>query len=883
MHMGLFCLRFFLICAASLLLAWLRPAIAGAQPTSIFVLHSYSADYPWSKGQQQGFVQALGADLHSPGGEGLAAFDLRIAYLDTKHTPYTPEYARQTANYFKLRYAGYQPAAVYVTDDNALNFVQAHIDDIFPGVPVFFSGVNDLGVKKQLDPQRFTGVFEQKEIAPNLDLVAKMAGDHENIVLLGDASETYRVIEQDLRRHLQSRSRLHPRFIASTYLDDLLKELQQADSRFVFLTTLGALKDASGRTLTLAETLAAIRSAGNFFIISMEDGYMSPGVIGGWVTSSVQQGRLAGQLLQRYLGGEKLRNLPALDSGSNEYLFDESELQRAGLILPATIRAQARVINVPPGFYEANRNWVLGSLYGLVILVLTLLALALKVSLQRNREVAAANQRLHASEVELRQLAGELDRHQQHLEAIVVERTGMLEKRTQELALAQRMARLGNWWRDVSSGSCHWSDEVYRIYGRDPASCAADCSLFSVAIHPDDRIQVRQREQQALAERRSWASDHRIELASGELRWVHAETRPDYDAAGHLRYLTGTIQDITSRKQAEESLRLYANVVEKSGEAIIITDGECRIVATNAAFTAHSGYVLAEVEGANPKIFASGRTPPETYREMWTALAESDFWQGELWNRRKDGVVYPEWAAISVIRDEQRKITNYIASFTDISERKAAEEHISRLAHHDALTGLFNRFSLQERLEQALLSAARECHQVVLMFLDMDRFKLINDSLGHHVGDGLLIEVANRLRACVRESDIVARLGGDEFVVVLTRVESGMVTGAQIAGKILQRLAEPYQIEANVLHSSPSIGISVYPTDGGSVEALMKNADTAMYHVKEQGRNNAQFFTGAMNDAILERMRLEGDLRQALAEQQLLLYYQPKVAAGSPR
>lgn len=150
MHMGLFFLRFFLICAASLLLAWLRPAIAGAQPTSIFVLHSYSADYPWSKGQQQGFVQALGADLHSPGGEGLAAFDLRIAYLDTKHTPYTPAYARQTANYFKLRYAGYQPAAVYVTDDNALNFVQAHIDDIFPGVPVFFSGVNDLGVKNSL-------------------------------------------------------------------------------------------------------------------------------------------------------------------------------------------------------------------------------------------------------------------------------------------------------------------------------------------------------------------------------------------------------------------------------------------------------------------------------------------------------------------------------------------------------------------------------------------------------------------------------------------------------------------------------------------------------------------------------------------------------------
>jgi diguanylate cyclase (GGDEF)-like protein/PAS domain S-box-containing protein len=340
------------------------------------------------------------------------------------------------------------------------------------------------------------------------------------------------------------------------------------------------------------------------------------------------------------------------------------------------------------------------------------------------------------------------------------------------------------------------------------------------------------------------------------------------------------------RRRAEQALRasaealhLYANAFRHSGEAIMITDRDNRIIAVNPAFSTLTGYSGEEVLGRNPKLLASGRTPPEIYQGMWAALRESGFWQGEFWDRRKDGQIYPKWAAISLIRDEHGQITHHFASFTDISERKAAEERIHHLAHHDALTGLLNRFSLETRLEQTLLSARRENREVAVLFIDMDRFKTINDTLGHHIGDLLLMEVAHRLLSCVRESDIVARLGGDEFVVVLTGLESAM-DAAHSADKIVKLLCQTYLIEHNDLHTSPSVGISTFPGDGSDPETLMKHADTAMYHAKERGRKNYQFFTASMTTAALEKLALERDLRAALDERQFELHYQPKICTA---
>jgi diguanylate cyclase (GGDEF)-like protein/PAS domain S-box-containing protein len=353
-------------------------------------------------------------------------------------------------------------------------------------------------------------------------------------------------------------------------------------------------------------------------------------------------------------------------------------------------------------------------------------------------------------------------------------------------------------------------------------------------------------------------------------------TTPD----GEKRIIS-VVEDISRYERAESRVKLLASVFEHSGEGFLITDHENRIIEINPSFTKLTGYRPEEVIGRNPKLLSSGRATPEQYREMWEAIRDKGVWQGEIWDRHKNGHIYPKWLTVSVVRDDQGRITHHIGSFTDITEHKAAEERIHYLAHHDALTQLPNRFNLHGRLEQALAAAERDHRQVAVMFIDMDRFKNINDSLGHHVGDALLVEVAQRLRDSTRHSDIVARLGGDEFVVVLTETEIAAIPA--LAGKIISRLGEAYFIAERELSSTPSIGISVYPEDGDSVEELMKNADTAMYHAKAMGRNNYQFFAASMNESAAEGLALESGLRRALEREEFLLHYQPQIEIASGR
>jgi diguanylate cyclase (GGDEF)-like protein/PAS domain S-box-containing protein len=344
--------------------------------------------------------------------------------------------------------------------------------------------------------------------------------------------------------------------------------------------------------------------------------------------------------------------------------------------------------------------------------------------------------------------------------------------------------------------------------------------------------------------------------------------------------LRARVRNLLAKKRTERQLRLAAHVFEYSGEAILVTDRDNTIVEVNPAFTRLTGYGIDEVRGQNPRLLSSGRNTPEDYRAMWQAVREQGFWQGEMWDRHKGGEIYPKLMTITTVKNLRGEIDYYIASFSDIREQKAAEERIRHLAHHDALTGLPNRMHLSIALEQALADAHRANTKVAVMFVDMDRFKVINDTLGHQAGDALLVEVARRLKDCVRESDIVARLGGDEFVVVLAGMtEAGAATS--IAGKILSALGLPYEVAGHTLHSSPSIGISVYPLDGTDIATLMKNADTAMYHAKEQGRNNAQYFTAAMNAAAATRLEIEHELRGALDDGQFELHYQPQVHALS--
>ena len=375
-------------------------------------------------------------------------------------------------------------------------------------------------------------------------------------------------------------------------------------------------------------------------------------------------------------------------------------------------------------------------------------------------------------------------------------------------------------------------------------------------------------------------------VSSGNLR---AYLEPDsHDEVGLLTHSMKDMADSIAKVQSQlkvakekaeitaDELQIYANAFENSGESILITDRDNRILNVNAAFTRETGYELKDLAGKNPSVLSSGQTPRSTYQEMWNELNEKGFWQGELWDRRKDGEVFPKWTAISAIRNTQGEVLFYMSTFTNISDRKEAEAQIEHLAHHDILTGLQNRFSMEVQIEQAIAISNREQKKLAVLFIDLDRFKNINDSLGHHTGDELLISVAKRLKECVRESDIVARIGGDEFVIVITDISEN-ATAAVLAEKILTSISMPYEVNGKELVTSPSIGISVFPEDGQSVDDLMRTADVAMYHAKEHGRKNFQYFTESMLIAANKRIELERDLRTALQKSQFMLHYQPQV------
>lgn len=359
---------------------------------------------------------------------------------------------------------------------------------------------------------------------------------------------------------------------------------------------------------------------------------------------------------------------------------------------------------------------------------------------------------------------------------------------------------------------------------------------------------------------------------------------PLFDHQGNRRSLVILGRDVTEKMRSMEQSNLFAQVLSNSNEAVVITDANNNIVLVNQAFIDITGYSEREVIGRNPRILSSGRHDQAFYRELWHQLNIDGIWRGEIWDRRKNGEIYPKWLDISTVRDRNGTVTNYIAIFSDISERKAIEAQLQFLAYHDPLTKLPNRLLLRDRFDQACYSAARddtECW-VAMLFLDLDQFKNINDTLGHVLGDQLLLSVSERLKSCVRDTDTISRLGGDEFVILLADVtDLGIVS--VVAQKILDHLADPFEIHGHTLNTSFSIGIGIYPDDGGDFDTLLKVADTAMYYAKDGGRNAYRFYTEQMNVQAMERLLLQNDLHQALKNNEFVLHYQPQLDLNTGR
>ncbi len=348
------------------------------------------------------------------------------------------------------------------------------------------------------------------------------------------------------------------------------------------------------------------------------------------------------------------------------------------------------------------------------------------------------------------------------------------------------------------------------------------------------------------------------------------------------RLVMVNVRDTTERKHAETQTLLAAKVFENTAEAIVITDQHQRILSVNRAFTEQTGYGADEVLGESPNMLSSGHHDEAFYQNMWAAIKATGYWQGEIWDRHKSGVIYPCWQTINSVRNAAGDITNYIAITSDITARKQVEAQIRHLAQHDALTGLPNRILLEDRAEQSLLQSTRRDLLVALLFIDLDRFKVINDTLGHAVGDELLAAVARRLQSSVRVEDTVARQGGDEFVIVVPNI-GHPEDAAQVAQQVVAAMSAPFRVRDYELHVTPSIGISIYPGDGENVQTLMKNADTAMYDAKYSGGNAYHFYAARMNESAFERLVMENDLRRALERNEFVLHYQPQVEIATGR
>lgn len=339
-------------------------------------------------------------------------------------------------------------------------------------------------------------------------------------------------------------------------------------------------------------------------------------------------------------------------------------------------------------------------------------------------------------------------------------------------------------------------------------------------------------------------------------------------------------KNVLRMRENERQLSLSAQVFMNSSEAILISDANNNIMQVNRAFTELTGYTAEEVIGKNPRILKSGQQDSDFYRKMWESLNRTGSWQGELMDRRKDGEIYPKWMSINQVRNAQGRVTNYIALFSDITERKASYERIQYLAHYDALTHLPNRTLLNDRIDHAIADARRYQKKIAILFLDLDRFKNVNDSMGHHAGDLLLQTVAERLKGSTRESDTVSRLGGDEFVILLNGIEDEN-DAVSVAHKVIRVLSIPIPLEGSEVNIGASLGISIYPENGTDSATLIKNADAAMYHAKENGRNQFQFFSPSMNEKAYEQIAIENDLRRALRNQEFFLQYQPQVDLAS--
>ncbi|GAB3546865.1 EAL domain-containing protein [Noviherbaspirillum agri] len=482
----------------------------------------------------------------------------------------------------------------------------------------------------------------------------------------------------------------------------------------------------------------------------------------------------------------------------------------------------------------------------------------------------------------------ELRRRRQELEQMAAERdqiNAALIRQAEHLRQAQRIAGVGSWSMDAITWRIACSEEIYRIFGMTQVNQTEECDSFIACVHPEDRERVLAGIRASLHDRTPLDIEHRIERPDGDIRYVHARAEHHFDANGQ-HMLSGTVQDITEQRRSQERLHLLKTCIARLNDIIMITEAQPfeepgpRIVFVNQAFEQCTGYRQEEVLGRSPRLLQGPNTQRAELDRIRSALMRKEPVSAELINYTKAGDEF--WLELDIVpvTNGAGEVTHYAAIQRDITQRKSNEQEIERLAFYDSLTGLPNRRLLLDRLQHALALAGRNRHSGALLFIDLDNFKTLNDTLGHDKGDLLLQQIAQRLAACVRKSNTVARFGGDEFVVMLEELSpKARIAAAQaefVAEKILASFHEPFQLGGYDYHSTPSIGVALFNKHDNNLEELLKRADLAMYQAKASGRNAIRFFDPEMQAIVTARVNLEREFRRSLQRQDFILHYQPQ-------
>lgn len=444
------------------------------------------------------------------------------------------------------------------------------------------------------------------------------------------------------------------------------------------------------------------------------------------------------------------------------------------------------------------------------------------------------------------------------------------------LAEAQRIANIGNFVWDLRTDTMTWSDQLFKLLKCARNQIQPSWNAILDRIPEQYRIEVKKTISQAISAQQSYSIEHSVLLEDGSTLYVRQQGQVETNGNPEKGTLIGTIQDITASHRSEEIMRKLSAAVEQTADLVMITTLEGVIEYVNRSFTVMTGYSLDEVNGKTPIILNSGKHHQEFFHDLWNTVLHGKIYHNVLINQRKDGSHYYEEKTITPLRDVNGEITHFISTGKDITQRIIDEERVRHLINHDVLTGLPNRMLLSDRIEQAIARARWRDRKVAVLFLDVDRFKIFNDTLGHDAGDNLLVQMSQRLLTCVREGDTVARLGGDEFAILLNDIRSKTDINA-VTDNILAEIQKPFLLTDREYFTTASIGVSFFPDDGETGSELLKKADGAMYFSKSRGKNCASFYTNKYETQANEKLLLESELRRALERNQFELHYQPQL------